>query len=299
MESLHGTQAAVRSSTTSSSCEHVLRLTRPDMTPEEAARHVRHGVPQNVDLSDEAMEAARLAAEERDRAAVLRATQAYVAAVDGWVSGCDEREFPAASAARDREIAKFPPGLSPFGDDPRPRVPAPVASAPQAVRARAAAMCAEVERGGGRGLWLFGPAGSGKTTLAALLLQRWRADGWDGDMVTEAGYLAAVKAEFDGAAPRGSALDRYGGTALLVLDDLGTSKPTDWSVAEVFGLVDARWSHGLPTVVTGNHAPERLRERLAQGDQERAAAIVSRLAGMCRVVSLGGADHRQDWRRAS
>jgi DNA replication protein DnaC len=50
---------------------------------------------------------------------------------------------------------------------------------------------------------------------------------------------------------------------LLVLDDLGAEKATDWSTAKLDELVDHRYIHRLPTVFTLNVAPSDLPPRLA------------------------------------
>jgi len=50
---------------------------------------------------------------------------------------------------------------------------------------------------------------------------------------------------------------------LLVLDDLGAEKATDWSAAKLDELVDHRYIHRLPTVFTLNVAPGDLSPRLA------------------------------------
>ncbi len=82
--------------------------------------------------------------------------------------------------------------------------------------------------------------------------------------------------------------------ALLVLDDLGAQRDTDWAAEQLYELVNHRYAHRLPLVVTTNldleRAPmdERLRSRLLEG---------ARVAGgWTRRVTLPAADFRP-WRR--
>lgn len=74
---------------------------------------------------------------------------------------------------------------------------------------------------------------------------------------------------------------------LLLLDDIGSAKDTDWTVAEVmFPIIDARYSAGRPTILTSNLDVVRLAAAL--GDR-----VSSRLEGMCEVVDMDGTDRRQ------
>lgn len=84
------------------------------------------------------------------------------------------------------------------------------------------------------------------------------------------------------------ALEPYMETELLVLDDLGAGKQTDWTGDSLYRLVDHRWSHKLPTIFTTNLPPKPLQESV--GDR-----IVSRLAD-ARHVAMKGDDRR--WRRS-
>lgn len=54
---------------------------------------------------------------------------------------------------------------------------------------------------------------------------------------------------------------------LLVLDDLGAHRGTEWAEERLFALIDARYRDGLPLVVTSNvsllEVAPRVRSRLA------------------------------------
>lgn len=73
---------------------------------------------------------------------------------------------------------------------------------------------------------------------------------------------------------------------LLLLDDLGAHKPTEWAEVELGILLDRRWRDGNPCIITTNLPPGKLGEVL--GDR-----IASRLAGSCTVVALTGPDRRK------
>lgn len=148
----------------------------------------------------------------------------------------------------------------------------------------------------GPSLLLIGPTGTGKTwqaygairaLTAAGLGVRWQA--------TTAADLYADMRPRQGTDPE-SMLRQTMRVPLLLLDDLGAERTTEWTQELTYRLINWRYSHQLPTIITSNFAlartprmPENqpvLRERL--GDR-----IGSRLAGMCQQVIFDGHDRRR------
>lgn len=72
---------------------------------------------------------------------------------------------------------------------------------------------------------------------------------------------------------------------LLVLDDLGAEKTTDWASERLYVLVNERYNRRLPTIVTTN---ESLDELGARGY----GPLVSRLLEDGRVVRIDAPDYR-------
>ena len=88
-------------------------------------------------------------------------------------------------------------------------------------------------------------------------------------------------------------LSRLSRVGCLVLDDLGKESPTDWTLGQVFRVVNDRYENMRPVVVTTQYGKGDLIRRLAKnGDEETAVAIVSRLAEMCDKYELQGRDRR-------
>ena len=106
-------------------------------------------------------------------------------------------------------------------------------------------------------------------------------------LVTAKALLDQVRAEYDGR--ERDALKRAERYDLLVLDDLGMERPTEWAMETISGLIDARVAEGKPIVLTSNYALGELRERW--GDME-GARLVSRIAGACERVEVKGEDRR-------
>jgi DNA replication protein DnaC len=61
---------------------------------------------------------------------------------------------------------------------------------------------------------------------------------------------------------------------LLQLDDLGTERPTEWVLEQLYSIVNERWQDGRSIVVTTNLDEAELREQLG-------ARTVSRLVEIC------------------
>jgi DNA replication protein DnaC/intein/homing endonuclease len=81
-------------------------------------------------------------------------------------------------------------------------------------------------------------------------------------------------------------MDAVKNADLLVLDDLGTERPTEWVRERLFVVVNHRYREALPTLFTSNIGPENLPAQLG----ERTA---SRIIAMCEGVELEGTDYRE------
>lgn len=102
-------------------------------------------------------------------------------------------------------------------------------------------------------------------------------------------------------------------TEILVLDELGAVKPTEWVWDTVSLILNTRYNDSRTTIITTNyedHAPRDLNgssefaraQRAARGEtlgDRIGERMRSRLHEMCRIVKMEGADFRQTFRSAS
>ena len=87
---------------------------------------------------------------------------------------------------------------------------------------------------------------------------------------------------------RFSYISSLSGFSLLIIDDLGIERSTDYAKEQVYSIIDERYKSGLPVIVTTNLTIEDLRCPMQLAD----ARIYSRILEMCTPVHVAGSDRR-------
>lgn len=154
-----------------------------------------------------------------------------------------------------------------------------------------------VERFGsdeGRGLYIHGDVGTGKTYLASALARMFIDAGYTVVLTTTLSMLENIQDTYGKEASSLDAVLRFAGSDVLILDDLGKESASAWSASMIFQIVNYRYEAMRPLIVTSQYDLAGLERRIArQGERESARAIVSRLRQMCRVIKLSGIDRRR------
>lgn len=106
----------------------------------------------------------------------------------------------------------------------------------------------------GRGLWFDGPVGTGKTSLAILVAKAARDCGRSYAVYPVPRLLAELKRTYDRDSTEGylQVFQRLCSVDLLVLDDLGAEKQTEWVLEQLYSIVNERWQDERAIVVTTN-----------------------------------------------
>lgn len=106
-------------------------------------------------------------------------------------------------------------------------------------------------------LTFLGPVGCGKTWAAAAAAKEWLVlhEGRGSVRWVESPTLIREMRDFETA---GDTFERYGRAGLLVLDDLGAERDTEYASEQVLALISRRYDWERPTVVTTNVPAEEL-----------------------------------------
>lgn len=162
------------------------------------------------------------------------------------------------------------------------------------------------------GLLLIGPSGVGKTHLAVAALRQVVLRGLLGLFFDYGELLKQIQASYDPVSQTTEleVLNPVLDVELLVLDDLGSSKPSLWAQETVGHILTTRYNRAHTTLVTSNYLdspaspePVRLPSRQVAAREESLAdrvgqRIRSRLYEMCRTVELVAPDYRKEVRQA-
>jgi DNA replication protein DnaC len=129
----------------------------------------------------------------------------------------------------------------------------------------------------GRGLWFAGDVGTGKTSLAMLVVLAAERAGRSVLVYPITRLLAEIRDTYanEHGASYMELFRRITEVDLLLLDDLGTEKQTDWVLEQLYSIVNERWQDERAIVVTSNTMDlDELRDQLGQ-------RTVSRLVEIC------------------
>jgi DNA replication protein DnaC len=139
----------------------------------------------------------------------------------------------------------------------------------------------------GRGLWLCGGTGTGKTALAMIVSRTALDAGRSVAIYSLPRLLSVIRESIDSDGGLLGFLDLLATVDLLHLDDLGAEYRTDWTIEQLYSIINMRYQDQRAVIVTSNPDPSQLADQL--GDR-----TVSRLEGMCDVLPFHGADARRD-----
>lgn len=141
----------------------------------------------------------------------------------------------------------------------------------------------------GKGLFITGTVGTGKTHLAISIIDyiaRILKRKIYGRIIftTAIDLLSEIKYSYETKDTEGT-VNFYEECDLLVIDDLGIEKSTDWTHELFYKIIDSRYSNMLPTIITTNLTDIEIKEKLSE-------RIISRIYEMCQGVKLTGKDYR-------
>ena len=126
---------------------------------------------------------------------------------------------------------------------------------------------------------MVGPSGSGKTCLAAAIANERIKQGQSVFFQTVPEFLDHLRSAFapDSEMHYDELFETVSNTPLLILDDLGVQAGTPWAKEKLDQLLNHRYIHNLPTVITTSIPINKLDDRIATRINSRGISQIHNL----------------------
>lgn len=138
----------------------------------------------------------------------------------------------------------------------------------------------------GKGLLLHGTVGTGKTYFAACIANALIEQGYPVLMTNFARLTNQIQGMFEGKQEYIDSLNRY---ALLIIDDLGAERKSEFMQEMVFNIIDSRYRSGLPFIITTNLTTDEIKKPQDVGYSR----IYDRILERCFPVEVSGTSRRR------
>jgi DNA replication protein DnaC len=160
------------------------------------------------------------------------------------------------------------------------------------------------------GLLLVGPSGVGKTHLAVAAMRELIGKGAHCLFCDYRELLKQIQNSYNPSVQvtELEVLQPVFESEVIVLDDLGAVKPSEWVWDTVSLILNSRYNDNRTTIITANFVDGPARNAAMTGAQAAGRMetlgdrigerMRSRLFEMCRLVQVNGDDYRQNFRRA-
>lgn len=160
-------------------------------------------------------------------------------------------------------------------------------SLPQIASARRYVETWEERKRNNDGLLLWGDVGCGKTFYAACIANALIEEGVSVLMTNFAKILNGLSGMYGD--DKNAFISSMMSYSLLIIDDLGIERNTEYALEQVYNIVDERYKANLPLIVTTNLSLNTLKNPPDTAHQR----IYDRVLSMCVPVRFTGGSHRK------
>jgi len=153
------------------------------------------------------------------------------------------------------------------------------------------------------GMLITGKTGGvGKTHIAAAIANYLLNQGTDVIFMTERNLFGKIQetygnnmknsrySTYDDQQTESQIRHIYETVPLLIIDDLGVEKPSEWTLSMLYTIINERYDRALPTIITTKYDTVNLIKKLTPigSDTSIAESIVDRLMEMCKSIEIQG-----------
>lgn len=148
-----------------------------------------------------------------------------------------------------------------------------------------------------RGLLLMGSVGVGKTHLAVSILKALIERKYSCLFYEFGSLLKSIQDSYNAISKTSElkVLEPVLNSEILVLDEIGASKPTDWVRDTMAHIINTRYNDEKLTIFTTNYLDERRGEMDETLEDRIGVRLRSRLYEMCETVLINGEDFRKNF----
>ena len=137
----------------------------------------------------------------------------------------------------------------------------------------------------GKGLLLYGGVGGGKTYATCEVANALIDQGYSVLVTNFSRILNTLQSTFE----KQEYLDNLNSFALLVIDDLGIERSTEFSKEQVYNVIDSRYRAGKPMLITTNLSIEQIKNPADIEDRR----IYERILERCFPIEIKGVNRRR------
>jgi len=148
-----------------------------------------------------------------------------------------------------------------------------------------------------RGLLFMGTVGVGKTHLAVSILKGLTERGFTCLFYEFGALLKEIQDSYNQSTQTSElkVLAPILDAEVLVLDEIGASKPSEWVRDTMAHIINTRYNDKKLTIFTTNYLDEKRNEREETLEDRIGVRLRSRLFEMCRTVPIAGEDFRRSF----
>lgn len=153
----------------------------------------------------------------------------------------------------------------------------------------------EIANTRGTGIIFYGPYGVGKTHLACSIANELIKMQKSVIFRSTIKLFGIIKKSYNNEIEENESkiISEFINCDVLIIDDLGKEKPSEWILEKLYYIINERYEHNKPIIITTNFSDNQLIDIFTVGKNKSSIeAIISRLNEICLTVRIFDNDYR-------